>query len=95
LYARYLSDLPQSRLRAAFGRCLRDLKFFPKIGEIREFAEAYEEQPQSTYIDPRGPRCTLCDGSKWRLVGIGKVVRCHCPAEAIKTPEIGAVQRGS
>jgi hypothetical protein len=38
IYARELCDLPQEQLRKGFGRATHELKFFPKIAEIRELA---------------------------------------------------------
>lgn len=36
IYARDLRDLPRNQLEIAFGRARRELKFFPKIAELRE-----------------------------------------------------------
>src|SRR6185312_1809014 len=89
MYTQHLGDLRQSRLKVAFGKCVKELKFFPTIGQIREFSESHVETIQDTFIDPKGPRCTLCEGSRWRYTDTGKVVRCECPKEAFKSPEIG------
>jgi hypothetical protein len=40
LYAEDLCDLPAAQLGAAFTRARRELKFFPKIAELRELAGA-------------------------------------------------------
>lgn len=38
IYARSLADIPQRSLKDAFGRAIRELKWFPKIAELRELA---------------------------------------------------------
>jgi hypothetical protein len=43
IYARDLADLQPDELRAAFTRARRELKFFPKIAELRDLAGANAE----------------------------------------------------
>jgi hypothetical protein len=40
IYARSLADIERDCLTVAFGRALRELKWFPKIAELRNFAGA-------------------------------------------------------
>ena len=40
IYCGGLLDIPRDRLRAAFRRAHRELKYFPKLAELREFAGA-------------------------------------------------------
>lgn len=46
LYAADLADLGRSQLAVAFARARRELKFFPKIAELRELAGACVKQSQ-------------------------------------------------
>jgi hypothetical protein len=43
LYAEHLADIPRQQLQAAFWKASRDLKFFPKIAELRELAGALSD----------------------------------------------------
>lgn len=43
IYAVDLDDLTEEQLDCAFGRARRELKFFPKIAELRELAGATDE----------------------------------------------------
>jgi len=46
IYAEALSDLDQQQLSAAFGRALRECKFFPRIAELRELAGAGHQESE-------------------------------------------------
>jgi hypothetical protein len=43
LYVSALADIPQDRLSVAFRRALRELTFFPKVAELRNFAASTSE----------------------------------------------------
>ncbi len=42
-YAEHLADIPKERLQQAFWTAGRDLKFFPKLAELRELAGAFPD----------------------------------------------------
>jgi hypothetical protein len=44
IYVSGLLDVPQERLKASFRRALRELKFFPKLAELRELSGSSAEE---------------------------------------------------
>jgi hypothetical protein len=53
IYAADLADLGRSQLEVAFARARRELKFFPRIAELRELAGSSVKQSQ----DAEGRKC--------------------------------------
>jgi hypothetical protein len=51
IYARELVDLPRELLTTSFRRTLRELKWFPKVAELRELARASEENLKKVQAD--------------------------------------------
>ena len=51
IYARSLGDLPMAKLNIAFQRALRELVFFPKIAELRNFAGATAQDEAEVEAD--------------------------------------------
>jgi hypothetical protein len=80
----------------------RSEEFFPSASRLVETCERLRDtQKASSY----NAYCGLCKctgwidtswpSSKYPNVTVSGVKRCECRLSAIKTPEIGAVQRGS
>jgi hypothetical protein len=51
IYVRGLSDIPQEQLRVSFQRALRQLTWFPKLAELRNFAGANSEAENKVEAD--------------------------------------------
>jgi hypothetical protein len=51
IYVRGLADIPQEQLRVSFQRALRQLTWFPKLAELRNFAGAGSEAENKVEAD--------------------------------------------
>ena len=74
VYAEHLADIPREQLRQAFWSASRNLKFFPKVAELRELAGALSD----TLVDGRpGPEEAWARMPKGERVEDDSIVWCE------------------
>jgi len=100
MFARDLMDLPQERLAVAFCRARRELKFFPKIAELRELAGATDGRlgPEEAWaLCPRSEDQTVVwtpeiarafNGGARELLGVGDEIAARMAFKEVYEREV-------
>lgn len=64
-------------------------RFFFMEGTYTKMRPTKDEEFKGTFEKPGTPVCTLCNNSKWKASSIpGRVVRCDCPKDAMRIPDL-------
>jgi len=78
-YFRALEDVPAQLLEAAVSRALKgSTQFFPKPGELRQYAE---ESRKALLAAQPFEHCESCSADGWTSVtvdGVSRMMRCSC-----------------